>query len=80
MSRFRSMDDDGESFRPDSLSSAVRRLALIADDDQISVQTPARVAEALRCHGYLLCEQESAALQTWLGEGDAPDLRAARRE
>jgi hypothetical protein len=51
-----------------SLASAIRRLALIADDDQISVQTPTRVAEALHYRGYLLGDQEMATLRTWLGQ------------
>jgi hypothetical protein len=61
--------DGSHSSGAASLFSTIRRLALIADDDQISVQTPTRVAEALHHHGYLLGDQEMATLQSWLGQG-----------
>jgi hypothetical protein len=46
-------------------------LALIADDDQLSVETPGRVGEALACHGYLLNDRENAVLQTWMTRSTA---------
>ena len=60
--------DSTDSIGGNTLSMTIRRLALIADDDQISVQTPTRVAEALRYHGYLLEDLEMATLTRWLGQ------------
>jgi hypothetical protein len=60
------------------LSNVIRRLALIADDDQISVETPTRVGEALGHHSYLLNDRETAVLRTWMarsqviGRADCP--------
>jgi hypothetical protein len=53
------------------LSSVIRRLALIADDDQISVETPGRVGEAFAHHGYLLNDRERAVLRTWMARSEA---------
>jgi hypothetical protein len=55
----------------ESLSTAIRRLALIADDDQISIQTPTRVGEALDQHSYLLNDRETAVLRTWMAGSEA---------
>jgi hypothetical protein len=61
-------ENSADSIDGNTLATTIQRLALIADDDQISVQAPTRVAEALRYHGYLLEDREMATLTRWLGE------------
>jgi hypothetical protein len=61
-------ENSTDSIGGNTLSTTIQRLALIADDDQISVQAPTRVAEALRYHGHLLEDREMAMLTRWLGE------------
>jgi hypothetical protein len=61
-------ENSADSIDGNTLATTIQRLALIADDDQISVQAPTRVAETLRYHGYLLEDREMATLTRWLGE------------
>jgi len=64
------VDSSRDSHR-EFLSTVIRRLALIADDDQISVETPTRVGEALDHHSYLLNDRETAVLRAWMARSEA---------
>ncbi|HZD42579.1 MAG TPA: hypothetical protein VE134_00835 [Methanomicrobiales archaeon] len=63
--------DSSPDSRRELVCGVIRRLALIADDDQLSVETPGRVGEALACHGYLLNDRENAMLQNWMTRSTA---------
>jgi len=59
----------GESFEsprfPD-LAHTVRLLALLANDEAVTLANRARVVEALQNYGHLLCEEELETLRLWL--------------
>jgi len=48
------------------LHASIRRLAVLAGDEVMSVHTPARVAAALGYYADVLCPRQVAALRAWL--------------
>lgn len=59
--------DPIDSTRFPDLDHTVRLLALIANDDAVSLDNRPRVVEALQNCGHLLCEEELETLRLWLG-------------
>ncbi len=51
------------------LHATVRRLSIFADDDQVRIHAPERVAEALQAYGHLLQDRQIKVLREWLEEG-----------
>lgn len=51
------------------LHATVRRLSIFADDDEVRIHAPERVAEALQAYGHLLQDRQIKVLREWLEEG-----------
>jgi hypothetical protein len=48
------------------LHASIRRLAVFSNDEEMSVRTPERVAQALRSHRHLLCIRQVEVLEDWV--------------
>ena len=50
----------------DAVSRTIRVLSILAGDENVRMQNPARVIEAFQNHGHLLCDLEVEILRDWL--------------
>jgi hypothetical protein len=57
------------------LHASIRRLAVFSNDEEMSVRTPERVAQALCSHRHLLCVRQVEVLEDWVER-----RRAARHD
>ena len=61
----------------DDVSHTIWLLSMIANDERVCAQDPARVIEAFQNHGHLLCDHEVESLKDWLVRLDRSGVRGA---